>query len=319
MRDLFLRSCSGNDSSSQSHAADSWLNRVRENLGQLLIPSHLKPSSVNGAPIHLLKFDKSLLPARAQGASLLTHAAVFAALVFLLTNGPGTLSRKPFKDSPTVDRLTFPAPLFRTLTNANPNGGKGSGGAENPIPTTNGNPPPHSLLLIVKPTIPQNQNHVLPEPPTIFDPNAAPVLTPNEKIGLPWMPKDTNSGGPGKGKTMGLTGGPDVGDGGDGPMGDGTTNGQFRPGFIPPGCAYCPYPTYTDDARHGKVQGSVTLQVLVDADGRAQDIRIVKGIGFGLDERAIETVRGWKFTPARDGSKRAVPAWVTIEAVFRLF
>jgi TonB family protein len=63
----------------------------------------------------------------------------------------------------------------------------------------------------------------------------------------------------------------------------------------------------------------VTLEVLVGADGRAQDVRMIKGIGFGLDERAVETVRGWKFVPAHDASKRAVPAWVTVEAVFRLF
>jgi protein TonB len=67
------------------------------------------------------------------------------------------------------------------------------------------------------------------------------------------------------------------------------------------------------------VQGSVTLQVLVGADGRAQDVRIVKGIGFGLDERAVEAVRGWKFIAARDGAKHTVEAWVTVEAVFRLF
>ena len=75
----------------------------------------------------------------------------------------------------------------------------------------------------------------------------------------------------------------------------------------------------TDEARHGKIQGSVTLQVLVGADGRAQDIRIVKGVGFGLDERAMETVHGWKFIPARDAAKRTVAAWVTVEAVFRLY
>jgi protein TonB len=63
----------------------------------------------------------------------------------------------------------------------------------------------------------------------------------------------------------------------------------------------------------------VTLAVLVGADGRAQDVRIIKGIGFGLDERAVETVRGWRFTAARDGAKRSVAAWVTVEAVFRLF
>jgi TonB family protein len=57
----------------------------------------------------------------------------------------------------------------------------------------------------------------------------------------------------------------------------------------------------------------------VSADGRAEQIRIVQGIGFGLDERAAEAARTWKFIPARDAARRAVPTWVTIEAVFRLF
>ena len=87
MREPFLRSFSGSDPAAESSSTESWLNRVRENLGQLLIPSHFKASSANGAPIHLLKFDKSLRPARAQGASLITHAVVFAALLFLVAVG----------------------------------------------------------------------------------------------------------------------------------------------------------------------------------------------------------------------------------------
>jgi len=319
MRDPFVRFLSRNDSSSEFSSSESWLNRVRENLGQLLIPSHFKPSSANGAPIHLLKFDKSLRPARAQGASLIMHTVVFIVVVLALANTKGVPGAHVTGESTPLPSLTFPAALFRSLTSANPNGGKGSGGANNPIPATTGNPPPHSLLVLVKPTLPQNQNHLLPEPPTIFDPSAAPVFTPTDKIGLPWMPKETNSGGPGKGNAIGLNGGSDTGDGGNGPFGMGGSDGPYRPGFIPPGCAYCPIPTYTDDARHGKVQGSVTLQVLVGEDGRAQNIRIVKGIGFGLDERAVETVRGWRFIPARDGTHRTVTAWVTVEAVFRLF
>jgi protein TonB len=133
------------------------------------------------------------------------------------------------------------------------------------------------------------------------------------------MPADTNSPGPGKGHSIGSKDGDTLGDGGIEPGGDGSAKGLYVAGLIPPGCAYCPYPTYTDEARHGKVQGSVTLAVLVGADGRAQDVRIIKGIGFGLDERAVETVRGWKFTAARDGAKHPVAAWVTVEAVFRLF
>jgi periplasmic protein TonB len=314
MRDPFLRPFSSNDSTTES-----WLNRVRENLGQLLIPSHFKPSSANGAPIHLLKFDKTLRPARAQGASVLTHAAVFAIVLFLLTHGS-----RPFADSfgngaTPLSPLTFPPGLFHTLTNAHPSGGSGSGGDQNQIPATHGNLPPRSLIVLVKPTLPQNQDHLLPEPPTIFDPSAAPVLTPTGEIGLPWMPTDTNSAGPGKNHGIGSADGGTVGDGGAGPGGDGTGRGPYGPGVIQPACAYCPYPTYTDEARHGKVQGAVTLAVLVGADGRAQDVRIVKGIGFGLDERAVETVRGWKFIPARDGAKHALAAWVTVEAVFRLF
>jgi periplasmic protein TonB len=314
MHEPFLRSFSGNDSSS-----DSWLNRVRDNLGQLLIPSHFKPSSANGAPIHLLKFDKSLRPARAQGASLVTHAIVFVAILLVLTQGPKHLPAPPPDGSTTLAPPTLTAAIIRSLTTAQASDGSGKGGGQNPLPPTHGNLPPFSSIVLVKPTIPQNANPHLPEPPTIFDPNAAPVLTPTDKLGLPWMPDDTQSAGPGKGVGIGSKDGDGVGDSRDGLAGYGNQKSPYNPAAIQPSCAYCPYPTYTDDARHGKVQGTVTLVVLVGADGRAQDVRIVKGIGFGLDERAVETVRGWKFVPARDNAKRAVPAWVTVETVFRLF
>jgi protein TonB len=67
------------------------------------------------------------------------------------------------------------------------------------------------------------------------------------------------------------------------------------------------------------VQGTVTLRVLVGADGKASEVRVIRGVGFGLDERAVHTVRGWKFNPAHDVNQHAVAAWITIEAVFRLF
>jgi periplasmic protein TonB len=314
MRGPFLRPFFSNDPTTES-----WFNRVRENLGQLLIPSHSKPSSANGAPIHLLKFDKSLHPARSQGASLITHAAVFAAILLLLTNTKG-LPGPPFPGGTTpLDPYKLSAPLIRSLTSAHPIDGGGRSGDQNPIPATRGNLPPLSSIVLVRPTLPQNEHPQLPEPPTIFDPNAAPVLTPTDHIGLPWMPDDTNSPGPGKNHGMGSKDGVSIGDNGDGPAGYNNQNSLYKPAAFQPACTYCPYPTYTDEARHGKVQGTVTLQVLVGPDGRAQEIRIVKGIGFGLDERAVETVRIWKFIPARDGAKHCVPAWVTVEAVFRLF
>jgi protein TonB len=320
MRDPFLRSFSGRNAGGNScdETADSWLNRVRENLAQLLIPAHFKPSSANGAPIHLLTFDKSLRPARAQGASLVTHIAVFTAILIVLAQPPG-LRPVPAPGHSTPGPVSISTAVIRTITSANPDDGGGKGGNHNPLPATHGNPPPFSSMLLVRPTIPPNQNLALPVPPTILDPAAAPVLTPTENLGLPWMTKGTRSPGPGDGTGIGSTDGNSVGNGGPEEYGPGGSRGPSGVGATQPTCSYCPLPTYTDEARHGKVQGSVTLQVLVSADGRAQDIRIVKGVGFGLDERAVETIRSWRFIAARDGAKRAVAAWVTVETVFRLF
>jgi protein TonB len=82
---------------------------------------------------------------------------------------------------------------------------------------------------------------------------------------------------------------------------------------------YCPQPGYTEEARKAKLQGKLLLQVLVGADGRARRVRILQGLGMGLDEQAAETVRGWRFSPARDARKHPVATWVTIETRFQLY
>jgi TonB family protein len=133
------------------------------------------------------------------------------------------------------------------------------------------------------------------------------------------MPDPNGSSGRGKGNTIGDGTGDSMGNTpGDG-VGVGGPRGPYHPGGTEAKCAYCPDPQYTDEAREAKLQGAVTLLVLVGADGRAEQVRIVKGIGLGLDERAAQTIRTWKFVPAYDAARHAVPAWVTIEAIFRLF
>ena len=216
MRDPILRVFSGGDASAKSPSEDSWFDRIRENLGHLLIPSQLKSSSANGAPIHLLKFEKSARPARAQGASLITHAILFGGLIFLLAHGARTAS--PPAGTGTVLHLPpdILMPVLRSLTSEHPSSGSGSGGDQNPIPATHANPPPLSSLVLVKPTLPQEEHPNLPEPPMIFDAGAAPILTPTEKMGLPWMQQDTNSAGPGKKHGIGTGDDGTLGDGGPG-------------------------------------------------------------------------------------------------------
>ncbi len=76
-------------------------------------------------------------------------------------------------------------------------------------------------------------------------------------------------------------------------------------------------PLYTEEARTAKLQGVVVVNVIIGTDGSASNIRVVKSLGLGLDEKAIEAVQQWQFKPGtKDGA--AVPVQATIEVNFRL-
>ena len=84
-----------------------------------------------------------------------------------------------------------------------------------------------------------------------------------------------------------------------------------------PVCVYCPPPKYSKKARADKLQGSVLLNVIVTVEGKATNITLVKGLGEGLDEKAIEAVKSWKFKPATDSAGNRVAAVVPIQVSFR--
>jgi periplasmic protein TonB len=298
---------------------DSWMHRVRDNFHQLLTPTRIFTSSANGAPIHLVRVEKSASSTQAQGASILSHAVIIGVVLILAMQSPVPKREPPLTGRDIRSYLPLPPRLLDSLRGHNPNGGSGSGSGHDTLPPTQGNLPSRSSIQLLKPTLPRNPNPEVPIPPTILDPSASRNLMPVPNIGLPWMHDPNNSSGPGKGNTIGDGPGDSIGSSSGDQAGVGGPPGFYQPGVVLPRCGYCPDPQYTDEAREAKLQGTVTLQVLVGADGRAAQIRIVRGIGMGLDDRAVQSVRGWKFIPARDAARRAVPAWVTVEAVFRLF
>jgi len=89
--------------------------------------------------------------------------------------------------------------------------------------------------------------------------------------------------------------------------------------FTNPVPTYKPHPPYSPQARHDKRQGTLVLMIFVDSKGNVTDARETsKPLGGGLDEKAIETVKTWKFKPAIcDGVP--VPVRLTVEVSFRLF
>lgn len=86
-----------------------------------------------------------------------------------------------------------------------------------------------------------------------------------------------------------------------------------------PRCEWCPNPVFTDEAVAQRIQGVILLLVTVTKDGAATDIAVLKGLGYGLDQNAVEQVRAWRFRPAPSKSGKTVATRVAIEVFFRQF
>jgi TonB family protein len=108
----------------------------------------------------------------------------------------------------------------------------------------------------------------------------------------------TNGGtGTGQGTGSGEGTGSGIGDG----LGGGTGGGPYRPGsgIEPPRLVREVKAVYTEEARRHGVTGDVLLEIVVRRDGSVGDVSVIRGLGAGLEQRAIEAVRQWRFTPAR--------------------
>jgi TonB family protein len=102
--------------------------------------------------------------------------------------------------------------------------------------------------------------------------------------------------------------------------GGGFGGGIYRVGggVSAPRAIYSPDPEYTEEARKAKYQGVCVLWLVVGPDGKARDVRVARTLGMGLDQKAIEAVRQWKFEPAtKDGKPVAVQ--LNVEVNFRLY
>ena len=96
--------------------------------------------------------------------------------------------------------------------------------------------------------------------------------------------------------------------------------GAFRVGggFSAPKEIHAPDPEYSDEARKAKLQGTCVLLVTVGRDGRPCCIKVHRSLGLGLDEKAIEAVKTWRFEPAMKDGKPVV-VLIRLEVHFHLY
>jgi TonB family protein len=247
--------------------------------------------------------------------ALLLSVAIHVAVVILMFSLVWVAEFHPLihPAAKIVSRSLPPKPRLLLAGN-----GVGGGGTREPVPPTRGDLPRPTPRPFVPPAVnpPEAKLYLeasidsateLPKPRfgTLGDPLAAAL---------------TGSGGPGGPGGIGNRSGTGVGDHAGPGYGDRDGPGfGSRPaaGVTFPVVVYRVEPEYSEEARKARHQGTVLLAADIDAAGRLSNLRVVRGLGLGLDEKALEAVAKWRFRPARkDG--RAVPFPATIEVNFRL-
>jgi len=301
----------------------SWFKAFSDRVKEAINPPKQAPLEVTAKPLPVK--DIWGLTAgqetRAGSISMIVHVTVLALLLVLGTNE--TLQKK------VRETVTLVAPdltPYKPTPKPKPAGGGGGGGDRSPTPPSKGKLPRIAPKQFTPPmAVVNNENPKLIMEPTLViqpDANIPKVNLPNfgdplyGKIGPP-------SNGPGSGGGIGTGSGGGVGPGrgaGLGPgEGGGMGGGVYRigGGVSSPTLVYKVEPEYSEEARKAKFQGTVVLQVVVDDKGVPRDLKVIRPLGLGLDEKAVEAVMKWKFRPGyKDGKPVAVAA--TIEVNFRL-
>jgi len=262
-----------------------------------------------------------IVPTRRRGglplaASGTLHAVGLA--VFLIASSLGLLEAND-TDATIPDKTPVRMVFMAT---PGPGGGGGGGGLQIPRPppraerkapvvkqTSSPVPPPRPYRPPPRPvtrdvvTPPSPRPTPLPvQAPVVPDPGDA-----QDVVGIMSAPPAPTppSPGPGTGGGAGSGQGGGVGEG-DGQglgagAGGGTGGGPFRPGsgIEPPQLLREVRPVYTDEARRRAIEGDVVMEIVVRRDGTVGDVRVLRTLGSGLEQRAITAVRQWKFAPAR--------------------
>lgn len=255
----------------------------------------------------------------ALSVSLLTHVAGFLLVALVTSRLPLSSPRATITSEPRA-HVTW---IFQDGL-----GGGGSGNAR-PEPARQAEVPGREALTVpVSKPAPDVKNDPPKPEQQLQIPAVATFAGLQELPGIisPLTPVSiTDSQGPGSGgrggQGMGPGSGPDIGPG-LGPGRNGGTGGdayEVGNGVVPPRLIRELKPGYTPEAMRARIQGMITLQVVVLPDGSVGSAQVVRSLDstFGLDREALKTVKLWRFTPGTLAG-RAVPVLVEIELTFTL-
>jgi TonB family protein len=204
-------------------------------------------------------------------------------------------------------------------------GGGGGGGDRDKMEASHGTAPRFAAEQLTPPmAVVRNESPKLTAEPTVVGPPDL-VLPQSDKLGDPMAnilnppSNGTGSGGgigSGSGGGIGSGIGPGVGEGRGGGIGGGVY--RVGGGVSAPRPIYDPDPEYSEEARRAKFQGIVLITAVIGPDGRPRELRVARSLGMGLDQKALDAVWKWRFTPAMKDN-HPVSVQVSIEVAFRLY
>ena len=297
---------------------DPWYKTFWQNLKETINPPKLPPLELTSQPVAVR--DIWGLYGRQKKSFLMSSGfqvvVVLAALwIFSIPAVQKTVQKGVAVFLPDLS----PTPVVQV------NKGGGGGGDRSLLAASKGRLPKIAPRQFTPPSQVINN----PNPKLVMDPSilAPPdVALPNvnmNQYGDPLAKLGPPSNGPGSGGGIGSGHGGGIGSGSGGGLGPGSDGGfgggvyKVGNGTTAPVVLYKKEPEYSEEARKAKYQGTVVLYIEVDPSGRAVNPRVLRSLGLGLDEKAMEAVKQWKFKPGyRDGKPVTVAA--QIEVNFRL-
>ena len=193
----------------------------------------------------------------------------------------------------------------------------GGGGQHDLGPVTQGHLPKLAQQQIVPPKAPPTIPPKLAvEPSVVVQPDLKLADNKMPDLGMPNSNLKGFSMGNGNGTGIGSGDGSGIGPGSGGNIGGGVyqVGGSVRP----PIAIFTPDPEFSEEARKAKFSGNVMVSLIVDPSGKPRNVHVLRGVGMGLDQKAVEAVEQYKFKPAmKDGKPVAV--YVNIEVNFQIF
>jgi TonB family protein len=218
--------------------------------------------------------------------------------------------------------LTMSVYVPNIPASSQPHGGGGGGGADAMDASKGALPRADDIQITPPVVVVRNEHPKLTADPTIIAPDLH--VPQNDKMGDPLSALTNPSDGPGVRGGIGSDSGGGVG-GGNGPGAGHGIGGNVGGGYMTvgrgvsaPRVIYDPDPEYSPEARAAKYQGTVKLWAIIGPDGKPHELRVERALGMGLDEKAIQAVRTWRFEPAQyDG--HPVPVLIEVEVSFHLY